>query len=167
MGSNLNQGKYRNTISLVISKFGGSQDKEDLEQEAELALFSAKKELESHEFPDKLAYKIIKSRVIDYLRKVPPKAEDISDPVVVKRYDKQNVIQPNIDVLLDTEKAVHLVNCLPEPYKLIIQSTFGIGDNLQLTEKDLAYLLQKSPDWVNRKKNQALLKLKAIMERKN
>lgn len=167
MGSDISKRKYSDIISLVVSKFGSSQDKEDLEQEAELALFSARKEIEEHKYPNKLAYRIVKSRVIDYLRKSPPKCEDISDPKIVQRYDKQSAVQPNIDILLDAEKAVHLVNRLPDPYKFILTHTFGLGDNLIFTERELAYLLGKSKGWIYDTKQQALEKLKAVMERKN
>lgn len=167
MGSDLRSGKYREVISLVINKFGVPvQDQEDMEQEAELALFLAESELAAQEFPDKLAYKIVRNRIIDCLRKTPPKADDISKPYVVDMYDRQTNLKPNVDTVLDAEKAAHLVNRLPDPYKFILISTFGLEDNPQFTESELAYLMQRSPDWVSRKKAQALAKLKTIMERK-
>lgn len=142
------------------------QDKDDLWQEAELALFSAKEKLEKHPTPERLAYKIIRSCVVNVLRKIPPRSEDISDPNVIKKADKHNIVYPAIDVKLDAEKAVHLVNQLPATEKFVLMMTFGLEDNPKFSEKELAELMKKPEVWVSRTKKKALLKLKAIMERK-
>ena len=167
MGKN-HSGKYGEVISLVIHKLGNrlpKQDKADLWQEAELALFLANSDLENHEAPERLAYKIVKSRIIDFLRKTPPKSEDISDPSVIRKYDKQSVQYPNIETKLDAEKAVHLVNRLPNPYRFVLIMTFGLEDNPQFTEQELAALMKKTRQWVSNTKKLALVKLKILMER--
>jgi RNA polymerase sigma factor (sigma-70 family) len=161
--------KYREIVSLVIQKFAKGiprQDKDDLWQEAELALFSAKKELEKHPAPERLAYKIIRSCVVNVLRKNPPRAEDISDPNVIRKVDKQTIVYPTTDIKLDAEKAVHLVNQLPATEKFVLIMTFGLEDNPKFTERELATLMKKPEVWVYRTKKKALIKLRAMIERK-
>lgn len=161
------ENQYTEVISLVIQKYAGRlpwQDKNDLRQEAELALYEAK-EVYVCGIPDRLAYKIVKHRVLDCLKKLPPKMEDITNLDVIRKYDKQASYKPNLDVKLDAEKAVHLVNQLPNPYRFILLMTFGLEDNPQFTEKELATSMNKSEDWVCKTKKQALNKLKNMMEK--
>jgi DNA-directed RNA polymerase specialized sigma24 family protein len=159
--------KFAEVISLAIQKYGNKipwQDKNDLRQEAELVLYEAG--LKYDILPDRLAYKIVKNQVIDYLKRMPPKMEDITNPDVIRKYDKQVSYNPNIDVKLDAEKAVHFVNQLPNPYRFILIMTFGLEDNPQFTEKELSESMQKSAQWVERTKKLALDKLKIMMGRK-
>ncbi len=163
------ENQYREIISLVIHKFGGRlprQDKDDLWQEAELALFSAKTDLEKHPAPERLAYKIVRSCVVDSIRKTPPRTEDITEPSVVRKVDKQTVVYPTVDVKIDAEKAVHLVNQLPRIEKYVLIMTFGLEDNPQFTERELAELMKRPEVWVARVKKRALLKLNTIMNRR-
>lgn len=161
MGRDIN-GKYRSIIQRVIAKADiPEQDREDLQQEAELALLIAKAKLED-ELNPRLAAKVIKDRVNECLTHAPP-AEDITKRKTIRQYDQQESYELNIDAQLDAEKAVHLVNRLPDPYKFILVHTFGLSDNPIFTEKQISYLLQKPPDWVTKKKSQALTRLREIM----
>lgn len=152
--------KYGNVISLAIHKLARGlprADNDDLWQEAELALFQA------GDVSEKLAYRIVERQIIDYLRKLPPRHEDIDDPGVVRKIDKQIWQTPNVDTLLDAELAVKFVNRLANPYKFILLMTFGVDGNPQFTEEELATHFSKSREWVSKKRIKALKMLKEMM----
>ena len=130
-------------------------DKEDLKQEAQLALFIANNNLSNG-----LAYRIIERKIIDCLRKRPPKMEDIDNPNIIRKCNKQTYYELDVDKQLDMDKAVHLVNSLPDPYKTVLTATFGY---ITYTEKDLANMLGKTERWVKRIKFQGLQKLRKLM----
>ncbi len=124
-------GKFRSVITSVISKYGKNVprcDHADLRQEAEMAL------MEAGDISDRLAYRIAQRRIIDYLRKQPPRMEDIDDPGTRKKYEHKTVHFPDYNRKLDGEKAIQSMASLPEPLRSIIYGSFVEGD----TDKKLA-----------------------------
>jgi DNA-directed RNA polymerase specialized sigma24 family protein len=155
--------EFEQQIETAIKKYArdiSKQDKEDIRQDARVSILSYKDKMTK-----KLAADISRKRVIDFLRRSPPRSEDISDPDVQKKADRESVHFPDIDLKLDCEKAVELAERLSEPYKSVIIFSFGIYDE-PVSDKDLAIRYKKSVDWVYRTRQTGLLKLRTIMENK-
>jgi RNA polymerase sigma factor (sigma-70 family) len=153
--------KFERQINLVIYKVARSvprHDQEDLRQEARIALMTANVELN-----EKIAYDIARKRIIDMLRKIPPPADDITDPAVCRRVEKKYFQAPDEYVRLDSATAAKALMSLPEPYRLVLQSLFGVGHR-EHTEDELAEIFGRSRDWVVRQKRHGLKLLRDIME---
>jgi RNA polymerase sigma factor (sigma-70 family) len=159
MGEN---SKYDELIEKVIYKYARRipwQDKEDLRQEANLALFVNREKINS----PRLAYIIIRNTIIDSLRIRPPNTEDISDPGVVKKIDRQQIRQPSVDILIDATKAIECLNSLSSLHQFILESFFGLGGTTRHTETEIGELYGKDRYWVHREKEKALKELKEMM----
>ena len=138
------------------------QDRDDLRQEARMAILAASEVLDKIKTPQALAYKLARDRIVDVLRKRPPLEEDIDKPSVRRQVDRIYVRFPDIDIQIDAEKAALLTSHLPTGDAIFIQNLFGI-DCEPRTATEMARMLQVSEDKVDRRKKRILKKLKAMM----
>jgi DNA-directed RNA polymerase specialized sigma24 family protein len=163
--------RFEPLISIIESKLcprASKQDKQDIRQEVALVLFKKSDKLSNHPSPKKLAYRIIRSVYVDWIRKQPPKGmESLSNPSVVKQYDKQSMKLPDNDIKLDYEKALSFIYKLPIMDRHLILMYYNIGDIgvTDCTDKVLAKVAfeNKSEDWVRQKRLAALQKLREMM----
>lgn len=152
--------QFEEEINKAVEKYAKHvpwQDKEDLKQEARLALFTCGLDLN-----ERLAYDIARKQVIDILRKTPPYADNIDDPHVLRRVENSFVAYPDQCTRLDSEKASRFVGALPERQRFVIINYFGLCCEA-LTLDDIAEVTHRSKDWVLRQKRLGLKKLYAIM----
>jgi DNA-directed RNA polymerase specialized sigma24 family protein len=161
------KGQFTEIVSMVLRKYAkgiSRLNQKDLRQDAELVLLKAQDRY-TDGIPDKLAYQIVKNLVINYIqREMPPRFEDISDPSVLRKYDKQTSYQPDLDTKIDADKAVHLMNQLPEPHRFVLTMLFGLEGNKQYTEEELAEFMSQPRDYIKRIKKVGLARLKNLME---
>lgn len=89
--------------------------------------------------------------------------EDISNPDVIKKYDKQSVHFPDTDTRLDAEKAVEFVEKLPKILRYILRASFGLGVEDPVSDAMISGVMGKSEDWVYRKRQEGLMRLREMM----
>lgn len=153
-------------INIVLSKYAQKtprHDQEDLRQEAALALYLNRDVLGKQKNPNRLAYKIVRNKVIDILRKTPPRYEDISNPDVIKKFDRQSVHFPDTDTIIDSNIVVGILAKLSEPHRFILQASFGIGDTDKHSDKEIAAIFEQDVDWVYQKKVEGMRKLREMV----
>jgi DNA-directed RNA polymerase specialized sigma subunit len=154
--------QYNKQIETAINKYAhflSSDQKDDVRQFIKLSLLSYIGELST-----KLAADISRKRTIDYLRKYYTKFDDISDPNIIRKIDSKQSYISNIEVLLDSNKALQVLSSLSEPYKFVVSASFGIDS--ELSDKEIANILNKSIPWVYRTRQEGLKRLRKIMENK-
>lgn len=161
--------EYEREIEIALNKTAKGipwQDRDDLRQEARIAVLAASEALSKIKTPKALAYRLARNRIVDALRKRPPFEEDIDRPHIRRLVDRVNVHFPDVDIRLDAEKAALLTSLLPTRDAIFIQNLFGI-DCEPHTGKQMAELLDVSEDWVDRNKKRILAKLKLMMTGEN
>lgn len=151
--------EYNKQIETALKKYGRNIPKEmfdDIRQDIRVSIISYKNKMSK-----KLAADIARKRTIDFLRRSPPRCDDISDPQVREKAEIHNVQKMDMDRFLDSQKAIEYTNRLSEPYKTIILYSFGITE--EWSDQQLADKYNKSVAWVYRTKTEAINKLKAMM----
>lgn len=138
------------------------QDRDDLRQEARIAVLAAVEALGRANTPKAMAYKLARNRIIDVLRKRPPFEEDIDKPSVRRAVEKTYVHFPDLDTKIDAEKAALLTSNLPVGDAIFIQNLFGI-DCEPHTATEMARVLDVSEDKIDRRKKRILARLKFMM----
>lgn len=151
--------EYNKQIETALKKYGSGIRREfldDIRQDIRVSILTCKTEMSK-----KLAADIARKRVIDFLRRLPPRCEDISDPNTREKSEFQHVHFPDIDRILDGQMAVEFVNKLSEPYKSVILYSYGLED--ELTDKQIASTYKKSEAWVYSVRMAGIQKLRVMM----
>lgn len=157
--------KFEREVNIAVNRFARNvpwQDKEDLRQEARIALLEESERLAHIDTPEKLAYKIAANTVIDTLRQRPPVEEDIDKPSVRRAVEKKYIRFPDFDTQIDAQTAALMTSMLPARDAIFIQNLFGI-DCEPCTAKEIARLWNVSEDWVDRNKKRILAKLRTML----
>jgi DNA-directed RNA polymerase specialized sigma24 family protein len=151
--------EYNKQIESVLKKYGSGIHKDsldDIRQDIRVSILTCKTKMTK-----KLAAGIARKKIIEYVQKLPPRCEDISDTDTKKKFDFQHVHFPDIDRILDSQTAVEFVYKLPEPYKSVILYSYGLED--ELTDKQIATRYKKSEAWVYSARMVAIQKLRVMM----
>jgi len=151
--------KYTKQIEAILKRYGSEVRKDsidDLMQDIQVSILSCKDKLNK-----KAVTEITRKCIINFLQKAVPRCEDISDPDTREESEERDVHFPDIDRILDAEKAVGFVYKLPEPYRDVILNSFGIED--ELNDKQIADKYKKSQRWVSLVRVEAIKKLRNMM----
>jgi DNA-directed RNA polymerase specialized sigma subunit len=149
--------KWEKEVSRAVKKISSAHvvDKQDLAQECRLALLQASNDIDTSE----QAYKLAVAVARNFVHILDDATESLSDGVVAREAEMRTT--DNVaDVMFDVAAVRQVVSDLADrDERFVVAALFGIG-RTQMSERELAKYMMKSPSWVHQKKEAALESLR-------